>query len=104
MRPGRLHHRATLAVALTLATGAVAAALTPERPFDQYAFRAWSVEQGLPHQSIEAIAQTSDGYLWVGTESGLVRFDGAAFTVFDRTNTAAIRNNTVYALLAESDG
>ena len=37
---------------------------------------AWWVDEGLPHNVINAIAQTPDGYLWVGTQGGLTRFDG----------------------------
>jgi ligand-binding sensor domain-containing protein/signal transduction histidine kinase len=44
-----------------------------------FSFRAWQREQGLPQNSVHAIAQTRDGYLWVGTDDGLARFDGARF-------------------------
>jgi ligand-binding sensor domain-containing protein len=41
---------------------------------------AWRVEEGLPDNSVDAITQTPDGYLWLGTQGGLVRFDGVSFT------------------------
>lgn len=44
----------------------------------------WGTERGLPGESIMAIAQTSDGYLWMGTDKGLVRFDGFNFHQFER--------------------
>src|SRR6266545_7080138 len=47
-----------------------------------YATHNWQAQDGLPHNSIQAIAQTRDGYLWVGTPRGLARFDGDHFTVF----------------------
>lgn len=45
-------------------------------------FRSWQQEQGLPQSSIQAITQTRDGYLWLGTDAGLVRFDGVRFVPF----------------------
>ncbi|MBE3065301.1 MAG: hypothetical protein IMZ69_09835, partial [Spirochaetes bacterium] len=74
------------------------------RAITQYNQRSWQVEAGLPQRTVQAIAQTRDGYLWIGTQEGLVRFDGARFVVFDKSNTAAIRRNSVYALAAVRDG
>ncbi len=66
--------------------------------------RVWQTEQGLPHNSVTALAQTPDGYLWCGTENGLTRFDGSNFTLFDRSNTPAIRNETIHVLLTDRNG
>ena len=52
----------------------------------------------------QAFAQTPDGYLWIGTTGGLVRFDGAHFTVFDRQNTPALHENSVFCLMVSRDG
>src|SRR5687767_12932199 len=48
---------------------------------DAYTVRVWSTDAGLPQPTVRAIAQTPDGYLWLGTEGGLARFDGVAFTL-----------------------
>ena len=69
-----------------------------------YARRVWHVENGLPEESVQAFAQTADHFLWIGTTGGLVRFDGAQFVVFDRANTPALRENSVFCLLAARDG
>ena len=53
--------------------------------FTQSRFESWTTENGLPQNSIRDITQTRDGYLWLATEGGLVRFDGARFVVFDRS-------------------
>lgn len=50
----------------------------------QYRFDTWTTENGLPQNTINDILQTRDGYLWLATYGGLVRFDGARFVVFDR--------------------
>jgi ligand-binding sensor domain-containing protein len=55
----------------------------------------WTTEDGLPQNSILAITQTRDGYLWLGTWGGLARFDGVRFTVFDRINTREINSNFI---------
>ena len=55
----------------------------------QYLRTTWTTENGLPQNTITAICQTPDGYLWLGTFGGLARFDGVKFTVFNTTNAPA---------------
>ncbi len=76
------------------------AALDPNLKISQYIHEAWQTAQGLPQNSVLSIAQTRDGYLWLGTEEGLVRFDGVRFSVFDK-NTAGLKSNMVLALLVD---
>jgi len=64
----------------------------------QYTHEVWTTNEGLPQNSINAITQTADGYLWLATQDGLVRFDGARFAVFDKKNTPQIKNNYITAL------
>ena len=66
--------------------------------------RVWTVEKGLPQNKVAAVVQTHDGYLWVGTYSGLARFDGVNFTVFDSKNTPAMRSSRVTSLFEADDG
>jgi len=61
----------------------------------QYKLDVWNDENGLPQNSVHAILQTGDGYLWLGTEEGIARFDGVKFTHFNEGNTGAIKNNYV---------
>jgi ligand-binding sensor domain-containing protein/tRNA A-37 threonylcarbamoyl transferase component Bud32 len=77
---------------------APAFALDPGKRITQYIHDAWQTDQGLPQNSVQAICQTSDGYLWLGTQEGLVRFDGVRFTVFDRRNTPELTHNSISAL------
>jgi len=69
-----------------------------------YSHDVWQVENGLPQDAVQAITQTKDGYLWLGTEQGLVRFDGVQFQVFNRKNTPALSNSYTQALYADPDG
>ena len=68
-------------------------------PFSQYIHRAWTNKEGLPHNSGRAFVQTQDGYIWIATQDGLVRFDGAVFQVFDIDNTPALKHNDITSLV-----
>jgi ligand-binding sensor domain-containing protein/signal transduction histidine kinase len=70
----------------------------------EYSHRVWRTEDGLPQNRVQAIAQTPDGYLWVGTSEGLARFDGSRFAIFDRSNTPAISDDSILSLEAVQDG
>ena len=69
-----------------------------------YTIRSWQSQDGLPEETVQAFAQTPDGYLWVGTSGGLLRFDGARFHLFAHENTPAFGENSVFCLLAARDG
>jgi ligand-binding sensor domain-containing protein/signal transduction histidine kinase len=73
-------------------------------PLAQYQSTIWRVEDGLPQSTVTCMAQSSDGYLWLGTQNGLVRFDGVKFRVFDENNTPAIKNSRIVQLLSDQDG
>jgi len=62
------------------------------------------MENGLPQNTVEALAQTPDGFLWLGTEAGLVRFDGVNFAVFDEHSKPALPSGDIRCLLAAKDG
>lgn len=74
------------------------------KPISAFYRETWTTRQGLPHNQINAIAQTPDGYLWLGTWEGLVRYNGLDFTLFNRTNTPALKDNGVRSLRASADG
>jgi len=80
-----------------------ALALDPRKAITQYIFDSWTSEDGLPQNTVIAIAQTGDGYLWLGTEEGLARFDGVGFTIFDLSNTPEIKNNVIQALYVDKE-
>ena len=72
--------------------------------FAQYHLDSWTADNGLPQNSILSILQTHDGYLWLTTSDGLVRFDGVRFTVFNRSNTPGIKGNRFNSLYEDRDG
>jgi ligand-binding sensor domain-containing protein len=74
----------------------------PETP--DYSRRVWRSVDGLPEDFAQSLAQTPDGYLWIGTSGGLARFDGTTFVVFNRENTPAFLDDSVYSLLVTRDG
>lgn len=78
-------------------------ALDPHKEFTQYTRTFWTQAQGLPQDTIRAIAQTPDGYLWLGTREGLARFDGSDFLTFSKSD-GALPNNTVTTLATGRGG
>lgn len=75
------------------------ATLDPSKPLHQFIHETWTTAQGLPQNSVLAIAQTADGYLWLGNEEGLVRFDGVSFKTFDKHS--GLNSSVVEALLVD---
>jgi ligand-binding sensor domain-containing protein/signal transduction histidine kinase len=79
-----------------------ASALDPTRTVSQYLHDSWGTESGWPGGSITAVAQTSDGYLWIGTDKGLIRFDGLNFHQFERAHPDPILIGPVRTLLVDA--
>jgi ligand-binding sensor domain-containing protein len=66
--------------------------------------RNWELDDGLPSARINAIVRAPDGYLWLGTQLGVVRFDGVRFAIYDTSNTPGMRDDRVSCLLVDSRG
>lgn len=95
---------AVLALALLFVAPLPTAALDPARRLTDYAHDAWRMGDGLPQESVTAILQTRDGYLWLATLDGLARFDGVNFKTFNLIRAAGIGSNVVSALVEDRDG
>jgi diguanylate cyclase (GGDEF)-like protein len=93
-----------LLFSVAMLDSAAARALDARKAITQYTRQVWQAREGLPQNSIHALIQTRDGYLWLGTQEGLVRFDGVQFTVFDRANSRWLRNNYVQTLMEDRSG
>ena len=63
-----------------------------------FTVESWSNEEGLPQSSVIAMVQTRDGYLWLGTTKGLVRFDGNEFAIFNEFNTPGLNSDQIVFL------
>ncbi len=77
-------------------------ALDPHRALTQYGHQQWGPENGLPCYSILSVVQSSDGYLWLGTEEGLVRFDGLRAKVFDEISNPELGNSFTFVVAPDS--
>ena len=74
-------------------------ALDPHKTLKEYSRTVWTQENGLPQDRIRTITQTADGYLWLGTDEGVTRFDGYDFVDFN-SNNSSLPSNSVTALAA----
>jgi len=79
-------------------------ALDPHRTISQYSFERWGSDRGFPPGSVTAISQSSDGYLWIGTNKGLIRFDGQNFLEIKRPVPGASSIGGVQGLQSDADG
>ena len=88
---------------------AVASSLTgftfaDSKASSDYLVGTWQAEDGLPQNTVNCIAQTRDGYLWVGTSNGLARFDGVRFVTFRSADTPGLRSNRIRCLYEDLRG
>jgi PAS domain S-box-containing protein len=95
------HRLVTLAVMACLVSEAHA--LDPHRNFPQYVREKWSAANGLPGGAVHAIAQSPDGYLWIGTDKGLVRFDGFTFLPVPPKSLLP-QNDPILGLTTDAEG
>jgi signal transduction histidine kinase/ligand-binding sensor domain-containing protein len=79
-------------------------ALDPTKAISQYVHSTWGTVNGLPQNTVTRIRETRDGYLWIGTQAGLARFDGVSFTTFDHTNTPSLQRDYIADLVEDSQG
>ena len=93
--------RIAVLMALVAATALRVSASVDERPW--LPIEVWRQSQGLPQNSVKAILQTHDGYIWIGTKGGLARFDGVHFKVFDDRDQSQLRENEIWSLAEGND-
>lgn len=92
----------TILVLLGCVNSTASETAPPDTP--AYSRRVWRSADGLPEDFAQSLAQTQDGYLWIGTSGGLARFDGVSFVVFNRENMSAFLDDSVYSLMVTKDG
>ena len=101
--------KGALALASALAFGTcLGQSLDPADPaklsVSQYRIDGWQTEQGLPQNTVQAMLQTRDGRLWVGTGGGLARFDGARFTTFENSPVRDLSARPIFGFMGDRDG
>lgn len=96
--------RTSLIAFALLACFTVCAWGQPDQLLSHERLDVWGTKDGLPPQDITAIVQTPDGYIWLGTASGLLRFDGQNFTLYDSHNTPSLISSLISALGVGPDG
>ncbi len=90
--------------ALLCATVLVASGMILPGAEGQLRIKHWTTDEGLPQNRTGCLKQTRDGYLWMGTWYGLVRFNGLDFTVFNKFNTPELSEDTINSLDETEDG
>jgi len=78
--------------------------MDPATSTSQYLHTSWTQEEGTSLPGVQALAQTSDGYLWLGTAKGLIRFDGMRFVAWTPRPGEELPGDNIRSLLASSQG
>jgi ligand-binding sensor domain-containing protein/serine phosphatase RsbU (regulator of sigma subunit) len=77
--------------------------LPPSQPLSRYVLNRWHKDTGLPTNSLNGLIQSSDGYIWATSYSGIIRFDGSRFTLFDKDNLSLLSTNPTELLFERKD-
>src|SRR5882757_4018191 len=102
--PGRYVIAAGFVLACALLACPCVSALNPTLDVNQYAHTAWKIREGFTKGRITSIAQTPDGYLWLGTDLGLLRFDGLKNVPWQPPGDQHLPSSVICRLLAARDG
>lgn len=94
---------ARLAIAMFLTCSPVLA-LSPHKAVTQYSHTAWSEREGLPTNGVRTLLQSRKGFIWIGTSTGLARFDGVNFVAYDESNVPLMHDEDIRALEEGPDG
>ena len=100
----RAHFSRSAAIAILFSCCGNVSALTPSLQISQYAHKAWTLREGFFRNVAYSIAQTPDGYLWLGTDSGLLRFDGVRTVKWEPPAGGSLPSGFIRSLLAARDG
>src|SRR5271166_415836 len=101
---GKSRSQAVTSLATLLVCCACCFALDPSLNVSQYAHTSWKIRDGFTKGNITSITQTSDGYLWIGTELGVLRFDGVRLVPWQPPAGQQLPGNIITKLLAARDG
>ena len=102
--PQRSQHRMAVVLAAGVLTSLLIAPVHAQSYPTQYLTTVWQTEQGLPQNSVNALVQDHDGYLWIGTFGGLARFDGERFRVFGSADMPGLGSVRILSLYEDRSG
>jgi ligand-binding sensor domain-containing protein/signal transduction histidine kinase len=91
-------------VAVVVCSAMSARAIDPDRTTSQYVRQKWGTENGFPGGPVYSLAQTADGYLWIGTDKGLDRFDGSSFRLIQQPRPELPTLSHVLGMLVDREG
>src|SRR5262249_16468443 len=100
----RAHIRAVGWLAILLACCPYAFPLDPSLDINQYAHTPWKVREGFSKGQVSSITQTPDGYIWLGTDYGLLRFDGVRSILWQPPADQQLPSYLIFSLFAARDG
>ena len=103
-REGRRLLKSLMAALAVVCLAHPAYPIDPNRMLSQYMHDHWGTEQGFTGGAVTSFAQTTDGYLWIGTEKGLIRFDGLTFRLFQQASPTTLPIGAVQGLMADAQG
>lgn len=103
-RPRQATARRLAAAGLAVALWPSVAAASDPRPLSQGIRESWTYRDGLPHNVVHRLLAARSGYLWIGTQEGLVRFDGVRFRTFSQLDTPGLAGNEITALFEDERG
>ena len=104
LRRGLAFYRLLLLTIVWLFPAGETLALNPDVSIDKYLHRQWSSRDGLPQNTVTCFTQDAQGFIWIGTENGLARFDGDEFIIYNRINTPELKHNSIRSLYVSRDG
>ena len=96
--------RYTIYTAIVMLAAFQARALDAHTHLRQLGYQSWQTDSGLPQNTVHAVIQTRDGYLWAGTEAGLVRFDSVRFATYTKQTTPQLPSDVIYSLMEDRQG
>jgi len=80
------------------------ASADPLKSFGSFQYNIWTNDNGLPMNTVTAINQAADGYIWLGTEAGIARFDGIDFETFNFDNTPLLSSTIIVDIMVDRKG
>ncbi len=93
-----------LLIVVTATVSAQQSLRDPSTPLSALIRTSWTVENGLPQNTVTGLLQSRDGYVWIATQEGLTRFDGVRFTTFNRESAPGLPSNSITALMQDHVG